>query len=248
MKRMSSLKRRFLNVRGFTLIELLVVVAIIAIMASMILPALGRARERARQAVCINNLKQIGLATLMYADDYDGFIPGAKGAGVNYNNSYYFTIYPKEYAYKYPAGLLIWGGYLGKTSFDGLTPWEARNYAIKLSGVFKCPSDRYYFKVRSAGTQTADGYASYISMWYNDLGKGSYDTSPRDRITPIQAKKAIWADLFPYQTSSAFNHDLDRSVNVLYMDGHVGHFQYKELPPSSLHWITRLVNYIDGKK
>jgi len=74
---------------GFTLIELLVVIAIIAILAAILFPVFARAREKARQASCLSNARQLGLATAMYVQDYDEMLPVA--VGMNATGTQFWT-------------------------------------------------------------------------------------------------------------------------------------------------------------
>src|SRR3712207_2017034 len=90
----NATKTKGLVNRGFTLIELLVVIAIIAILAAILFPVFGRARENARRSACQSNMKQIGLGILQYVQDYDGRFPYVRQLTPNPVSNWGKSIYP----------------------------------------------------------------------------------------------------------------------------------------------------------
>ena len=160
MKNKKNLKKA-----GFTLIELLVVVAIIAILAAMLLPALSKARERARQVVCVSNLKQIAQGALMYVNDYqEYFPPEATTLGV-YNAAWLTDRWPWTILlvpYIYNKALTI------DTAASLGTLYEGSNV---INTVFSCPS--YLSGLRTSQYFYQGAYAiNGVGNWGVELGTG----------------------------------------------------------------------------
>jgi prepilin-type N-terminal cleavage/methylation domain len=133
--------------RAFTLIELLVVIAIIAVLTAIIFPVFASARAKARAATCQSNLRQIGVAIRMYADDYDGTFPYAKDS----SDAYVPEIWASRPAcqakllvmpFLHPNSVLVSEGqtYPPGTTPPDLTPGALDPY-IKSNNLWQCTSD-----------------------------------------------------------------------------------------------------------
>lgn len=156
------------STRGFTLIELLVVIAIIAILAAILFPVFAKAREKARQASCLSNLKQLGISVIMYAQDYD-------------------ETYPMSYQ-DISSGA-------GSAAQIPLTwPNRIQPY-IKNTQLYKCPSDSRPANVDFAGCRPIlQSYCWNRRLGMDLVDWGYYDVvSMGDVVAPAQCAM-LWDD------------------------------------------------------
>ncbi len=210
------------HARAFTLIELLVVIAIIAILAGMLLPALSQAKVKAQGAACLSNIRQLALASTMYADDNEDQFVNNHGIGET-----------RERRANWVNHVLDWGPSPDNTNVVLVTQAKLGSYVGGNARVFKCPADKSRAdngpRIRSLSMNSLVGNPGTLLDEFNP----AYRQFTKASSVPNASQIFVFMDEHP------------DTINDGFFMNRLGDFEWGNLP-GSYHNGAANLSYADG--